>query len=126
MTSGVRPSPWQAAVRRASTAAPKSKCGMRNGECGIEEEGSIGGACIPTRGSHGPFRIPHSAFRILSLAKREEVRKQPIGAGHTRGQLSKEAQPGVKIRALADRGHEEPALKRRLAGIVQLDERRVG
>src|SRR6266705_2814398 len=124
--SGVRPSPWQAAVRRASAVTPASKCGMRNAECGIDWEGSIPGACDATRGAHGPFRTPHSALRILSLAQRQEVREEPICAGDAGRELSEKAQSGIPVPALAHRRHEESTLERQLAGIVQLDERRAG
>src|SRR2546425_6725225 len=127
MTSGVRPSRWQAAAKTASVMTPTTKCGMRNAECGVDGDGSIAGAGHGSRRSHAPFRTPHSAFRILfRLAERKEVREEAIGARDTSRELPEEAQPGVHVRALADGGHEEPALKRRLARIVQLDERRVG
>ena len=45
-------------------ATPR-ECGMRNAECGIEGDGSIPGASSRNRPALGPFRIPHSAFRIL-------------------------------------------------------------
>src|SRR5207244_13630641 len=102
-----------------------AKFGMRNGS------GKSSRYTRPTLG----FRIPHSAFRIrfihsalriLSLAEREEIREEAIRTGDTSGELSEEAQPGIHVRALAHRGHEQSALERWLAGIVHLDERRVG
>src|SRR3989442_12024312 len=124
--SGVRPSPRQAIESERSVTAPINKCGMRNAECGIEWEGSIPGACNAPGGAHGPFRTPHSALRILSLAERKEVREEPICAGDAGRELPEEAQPGVHVCALAHRGDEQSTLERRLAGIVHLDERRVG
>src|SRR5213080_3188149 len=41
---------------------------MRNSECGIERDGSIPEAGSASRRARGPFRIPHSAFRIWSSA----------------------------------------------------------
>src|SRR5712691_6586194 len=126
--SGVRPSPWQAAARRANRAAPTNKCGMRNSECGMAV-GSRAATRDPPWDS--AFRIPHSAFasfipnsafRILSLAQREEIREEAIGPRDPRRQLPEEAQPGVHVRALAHRGHEQSALERWLARIVYLDQ----
>src|SRR3989442_135904 len=98
MTSGVRPSPWQAAAKTASVMTPTTKCGMRNAECGVDCDGSIAGAGHGSRRSHAPFRTPHSAFRILfRLAQRQEVREEPIGAGDAGRELSEEAQPRVEI-----------------------------
>src|SRR5712691_12586501 len=115
--SGVRPSPWQAAARRAKRAAPTNKCGMRNSECGMAV-GSRAATRDPPWDSafripHSAFAsfIPHSAFHILSLAERKEVREEPICAGDTSGELSKEAQPGVHVRALAHRGDEQSTLE---------------
>src|SRR6266550_4853541 len=97
---------------------------MRNAE--LTGKGrSLGRATrLEARTDHSAFRTPHSAF--LSFAQRQEVGEEPIGTRDTSGELSKEAQPGVHVRALAERGLEQPALKRRLARIVHLDERRVG
>src|SRR6266581_7412144 len=96
---------------------------MRNAECGMRH---LRASVVSRLDLPLQLRIPNSAFRILSLAQREEIREETIGAGDTSGELSEKAQPGVHVRALAHRGHEQSALERRLAGIVHLDERRVG
>src|SRR5947208_7824934 len=126
ITRGVRPSPWQAVVRSTSTVAPKSKRGTRNAERGTARSGPVLGVGPTPRRPHALFRVPNSAFRILSLAERQQVRKQPIRARDPRRQLPEEAQPGIPVPALAHRRDEQSTLERQLAGIVQLDERRVG
>src|SRR6266496_1119913 len=55
-----------------------------------------------------------------------EVREQPAGTGHAGRQLPEEAQPRVHVAALAERGDEQPALERRVTGVVRLKERDVG
>src|SRR2546426_6095515 len=42
----------------------KNQCGMRNSECGIAGQRRSPHACSAARRSPGPFRLPHSAFRI--------------------------------------------------------------
>src|SRR5438445_8153908 len=126
MTSGVRPSPAQATASSERSAAPTSHCGLRIADFGIEVEGPILGAGQWTRRSHGPFRNPQSAIRILLLAQRKEVSKEPISAGNPGGQLSEKAQSRVDVRPPAEPGHEQPALERGLAGIVGLEQRRIG
>src|SRR5207245_4062055 len=96
---------------------------MRNAECGMR---SLKASVVSRLDLPLQLRIPHSAFRILSLAEREEIREEAIRTRDTSGELSEEAQPGIHVRALARRGHEQSALERWLAGIVHLDERRVG
>src|SRR5437899_11934099 len=100
MTRGVRPSPWHAVASRPSMAAPASKRGTRNAERGTDMSGSILGAGLVARRPHGVFRVPRSAFRILLLAQRQQVRKEPICTGDARGELPEEAQSGVHIGAL--------------------------
>src|SRR6266571_5451579 len=97
---------------------------MRNAE--LTGKGrSLGRATrLEARTDHSAFRTPHSAF--LSFAQRQEVREEPIGTRDTSGELSEKAQSGIPVPALAHRRHEESTLERQLAGIVQLDERRVG
>src|SRR6266550_6309775 len=96
---------------------------MRNAECGMR---NLRASVVSQLDLPLQLRIPNSAFRILSLAERQEVREEPIGAGDASRELSEEAQPGVHVCALAHRGDEQSTLERRLAGIVHLDERRVG
>src|SRR3989440_5988791 len=67
---------------------------------------------------HSAFRTPHSAF--LSLAQRQDVRKEPIGAGDTGGQLSEKAQPRVDVRALSYPRHEQAPREPRLPPVVRL------
>src|SRR6266699_1964161 len=43
------------------------KCGMRNGECGIDRSASIPGGGLPCRRLLDLFRTPHSAFRISGM-----------------------------------------------------------
>ena len=57
--------------------------------------------------------------------QRQQVREQPVGAGHARRQLPEEAQAGVHVGPLPDRGHQQSALQRRLARIVHLEQRPV-
>src|SRR5438876_11033291 len=96
---------------------------MRNAECGMR---NLKASVVSRLDLPLQLRIPNSAFRILfRLAQRQEIRKQPIRTRDTSGELPEEAQPRVDIRALAERGLEQPALERRLPGIVHLDERRV-
>src|SRR6266566_2832900 len=102
--SGVRPSPWQAAVRRANRAAPTNKCGMRTLNCGFAMPGLWRALALRIRNPKSTIR--NCRLRILFLAQREEIREEAIGAGDTSGELSKEAQPGVHVRALAHRRHE--------------------
>src|SRR2546430_8251995 len=123
--SGVRPPPWQAAVRSTSTVAPKSKRGTRNAERGTARSGPVLGVGPTPRRPHALFRVPNSAFRILSLAERQQVRKQPIRARDPRRQLPQEAQPGIPVPALAHRRDEQTTLERQIAAIVQLYYRRV-
>src|SRR5438445_13437224 len=96
---------------------------MRNAECGMR---NLKASVVSRLDLPLQLRIPNSAFRILSLAEREEIREEAIRTRDTSGELSEEAQPGIHVRALAHRGHEQSALERWLAGIVHLDERRVG
>src|SRR2546430_10054801 len=95
---------------------------MRNAECGMR---NLKASVVSRLDLPLQLRIPNSAFRILSLAQGQEIRKQPIRTRDTSGELPEEAQPRIDIRALAERGLEQPALERRLPGIVHLDERRV-
>src|SRR2546429_8012364 len=96
---------------------------MRNAECGMR---NLKASVVSRLDLPLQLRIPNSAFRILSLAEREEIREEAIRTRDTSGELSEEAQPGIHVRALAHRGHEQSALERWLAGIVHPDERRVG
>src|SRR6266852_993174 len=105
--SGVRPSPRQAAARSASTAAPKSKRGTRNAERGTTRSGSVLGVGPTPRRLHVLFRVPPSTFRILFLAERQKVSKEPIRARDTRRELSAKAQPGVHVGGLAHRRYEQ-------------------
>src|SRR6266704_3000700 len=98
--SGVRPSPWQAAVRRANRAAPTNKCGMRTlncglriADCGLAMPGLWRALALRIRNPKSTIR--NCRLRILSLAQREEVREEPICAGDAGRQLPEEAQPGV-------------------------------
>src|SRR5437667_10323695 len=125
MTSGVRPSPEQP-VSRASSTAPASHCGLRIADCGLARESPISDATREPPGSRALIRNPKSAIRILFLAERQEVREEPISARDPRGQLPEKAQSRVDVRPLAEPGHEQPALERGLAGIVGLEQRRIG
>src|SRR2546428_14017452 len=118
MTRGVRPAPARGTGSRERSAAPTSHCGLRIADFGIEVEGPILGAGQWTQRSHGPFRNPQSAIRILLPAQRKEVSKEPISAGNPGGQLSAKAQSRVALRSPAEPGHEQPALERGLAGNV--------
>src|SRR6059058_6329222 len=125
MTRGVRRSPWQATQSAKSSAAPMSERGTRNAERGTDWDGSILRTSFGTRRARGPFRLPRSAFRILLLAERQQVREQPIGAGDAGRKLSEEAQPRVDVGALAEPCQEQAALERRVARVVRLEQRRV-
>src|SRR3989442_9679092 len=103
---------------------------MRNAEGGMSGGASCSGSTFPFNSA---FRIPHSTFvsfiphsAFLFLAQRQQVRKQPIRTGHASRQLSEEAQPGVHVRALAERRHEQAAREWRAAPTLHLHQRRIG
>src|SRR5262249_33555651 len=62
--------------------------------------------------------LPRTGGGSSSAAIGEQVREQPIRAGHARRQLPEEREAGVDERALAEPRDEEAALARRLAAVV--------
>src|SRR6266550_2801400 len=96
--SGVRPSPWQAAVRRANRAGPTNKCGMRTlncgfrvADCGLAMPGLWRALALRIRNPKSTIR--NCRLRILFLAQREEIREEAIGAGDTSGSCRKKLSP---------------------------------
>ena len=59
-------------------------------------------------------------------AERQKVREQAVGARHAGRQLAEEGEAGVDVGPLAEPRHQQPAALRRLVGILELEERRVG
>src|SRR5438034_301820 len=109
-------------------AAPTSQCGMRTlncrfriADCGLAMPALWRALALRIRNPKSTIR--NRRLRILFLAKRQKVGKEPIGPRDPRRQLPEEAQPGIHVRTLAHRGDEQSTLERRLAGIVHLDER---
>ena len=73
-----------------------------------------------------------AAAREMRLALRaaapegQQVREQAIGARHAGRELAEEGEAGVDVGALAEPRHQQAAALRRLIGILELEERRVG
>ena len=78
------------------------------------------------RAAHGRHAAtaarPH---RLAVRRQREQVREQPERPRHAGRQLPEEAEPGVDVGALPHRGDQQPALERRLARVVGLEQRPV-
>src|SRR5438132_7707313 len=100
MTRGVRPSPRQAPESETTSAALRT----RNAERGTRNRWAD---CCSA------FQLPRSAFVLPHIGplERQQVGKEPIRAGDPRRQLPEERQSRVDVGALADAGHEQPALE---------------
>src|SRR5215470_5343036 len=94
----------RAVLRRARTS--RTQTGRCHARCGSRAH--------PV--AHSPRTVRVATAR--SLAEGNEVREQPIGAGHTFGKLAKPREARVDEISLSVPGHEKSALKGLLAGIA--------
>src|SRR5664280_1643371 len=100
--------PPTAQSSRARTSKPRARCEARAGPAKLRRPAGCQTDGWQARRSTG----------TVSFSERNEIGKEPVGAGHARGELPEPRESGVDVMTLPVFGDQQTALERDLAGVI--------